>query len=113
MGALVAANVTEVQPARRMYTTATPSPGTREHAVALKNIEIMARDRILEKVRERQGDLATLATLDLPIVGDVRGTGYFYAIELVKDRETRASFTAEECDELLRRFDSPSYSNAG
>ena len=45
--------------------------------------------------------------LELPIVGDVRGCGYFYAIELVKDKETRASFDDEECDELLRGFVSP------
>ena len=78
-------------------------------AVALKNIEIMRRERIVEGVREREADFrATLEQLlDLPIVGDVRGCGYFYAIELVKDRETRAGFTAEECDELLRRFMSP------
>ena len=45
--------------------------------------------------------------LDLPIVGDVRGTGYFYALELVKDKETRASFSDEECETLLRGFLSP------
>ena len=45
--------------------------------------------------------------LDLPIVGDVRGTGYFYAIELVKDKETRETFTDEECNTLLREFLSP------
>jgi adenosylmethionine-8-amino-7-oxononanoate aminotransferase len=45
--------------------------------------------------------------LDLPIVGDVRGTGYFYAIELVKDKETRETFTDEECETLLRGFLSP------
>ena len=64
-------------------------------AVALKNIEIMRRERIVEHVRDREADFrATLEQLlDLPIVGDVRGCGFFYALELVKDRETRASFT--------------------
>ena len=47
---------------------------------------------------------ATLETLlDLPIVGDVRGAGYFYALELVKDRR-RARASPEECEELLRGF---------
>jgi adenosylmethionine-8-amino-7-oxononanoate aminotransferase len=41
---------------------------------------------------------------DLPIVGDVRGAGYFQAIELVKDRETKETFSAEESETLLRGF---------
>ncbi len=78
-------------------------------AVALKNIEIMRRERIVEHVAETQDAFrATLAhLLELPIVGDVRGTGFFYAIELVKDKESRASFDAEECETLLRDFLSP------
>jgi adenosylmethionine-8-amino-7-oxononanoate aminotransferase len=45
--------------------------------------------------------------LDLPIVGDVRGTGFFYAVELVKDKDTKATFDDEECETLLRQFLSP------
>jgi adenosylmethionine-8-amino-7-oxononanoate aminotransferase len=41
---------------------------------------------------------------DIPIVGDVRGAGYFMAIELVRDRATKETFSAEECDWLLRDF---------
>ncbi len=41
---------------------------------------------------------------DLPIVGDVRGMGYFWAIELVRDKTTKATFTQRECDWLLRDF---------
>ena len=41
---------------------------------------------------------------DLPIVGDVRGAGYFHAIELVKDKETKETFNDEESEELLRGF---------
>jgi adenosylmethionine-8-amino-7-oxononanoate aminotransferase len=41
---------------------------------------------------------------DLPIVGDVRGAGYFQAIELVKDRETKQTFSPQESEELLRGF---------
>ena len=78
-------------------------------AVALKNIEIMKRDRIVEHVAETQDTFRqTLSQLlDLPIVGDVRGTGFFYAIELVKDKDTRASFDHDECETLLRGFLSP------
>ncbi|HVU77709.1 MAG TPA: aspartate aminotransferase family protein [Gaiellaceae bacterium] len=78
-------------------------------AIALKNIEIMKRERIVENVRDNgamfRSSLETL--LDLDIVGDVRGTGYFYAVELVKDKETRGSFSDEECETLLRGFLSP------
>jgi adenosylmethionine-8-amino-7-oxononanoate aminotransferase len=78
-------------------------------AVALKNIEIMKRERIVEHVAETQDQFrATLSQLlDLPIVGDVRGTGFFYAVELVKDKDTRESFSHEECETLLRGFLSP------
>jgi adenosylmethionine-8-amino-7-oxononanoate aminotransferase len=78
-------------------------------AIALKNLEIMQRERIVEHVRDNGGAFrATLEQLlDLPIVGDVRGTGFFYAIELVKDKETRETFTDEECETLLRGFLSP------
>ena len=75
-------------------------------AIALKNIEIMKRERIVEHVAET-GDTfrKTLEQLlDLPIVGDVRGTGFFYAIELVKDKETRETFSDDECETLLRGF---------
>ncbi|MES1246132.1 MAG: aminotransferase class III-fold pyridoxal phosphate-dependent enzyme, partial [Actinomycetota bacterium] len=78
-------------------------------AIALKNIEIMQRERIVEHVRDT-GDAfrSTLAQLlDLDIVGDLRGTGFFYALELVKDKETRQSFDHDECETLLRGFLSP------
>ena len=75
-------------------------------AIALKNIEIMKRDKIVEGVREHEDAFrSTLAQLlDLPIVGDLRGTGFFYALELVKDKETRETFSDEECEWLLRGF---------
>jgi adenosylmethionine-8-amino-7-oxononanoate aminotransferase len=78
-------------------------------AIALKNIEIMKRERIVENVRDN-GDAFrdTLAQLlDLDIVGDLRGTGYFYALELVKDKETRGGFSDEDSETLLRGFLSP------
>src|SRR5687768_16346647 len=75
-------------------------------AIALKNIEIMKRERIVEGVLEHEAAFrSTLEQLlELPIVGDVRGTGFFYAVELVKDSETRETFSDDECEWLLRGF---------
>jgi adenosylmethionine-8-amino-7-oxononanoate aminotransferase len=75
-------------------------------AIALKNLEIMRRERVVENVREHEQRFRdTLAQLlALPIVGDLRGRGYFYALELVKDKETRETFADEECERLLRGF---------
>ena len=75
-------------------------------AIALKNIEIMKRERIVEGVLEHEAAFrSTLEQLlDLPIVGDVRGTGFFYAVELVKDSETREGFSLDEREWLLRGF---------
>jgi adenosylmethionine-8-amino-7-oxononanoate aminotransferase len=84
-------------------------------AIALKNIEIMKRERILDHVRENEAAFkATLEQLlDLPIVGDVRGAGYFLALELVKDKETRETFSDEECERLLRGYLSTALWEAG
>ena len=75
-------------------------------AVALKNLEIFEEEKILEHVRSNEGAFrSTLERLkDLPIVGDVRGDGYFYGIELVKDKGTRETFNEEESEKLLRGF---------
>jgi len=84
-------------------------------AIASKNLEIMQRERIVEHVAETGP--AFKAALDqlseLPIVGDVRGTGFFYAIELVRDKDTKASFSDEESESLLRNFLSPRLLEAG
>jgi adenosylmethionine-8-amino-7-oxononanoate aminotransferase len=84
-------------------------------AIALKNIEIMKREQIVEHVRDNEGAFrSTLAQLlDLPIVGDLRGTGYFWAIELVKDKDTRETFSEEECERLLRGYLSNALYDAG
>jgi adenosylmethionine-8-amino-7-oxononanoate aminotransferase len=78
-------------------------------AIALKNIEILKRERIVEHVAEQQDAFReTLSQLlEIPIVGDLRGTGFFYALELVKDKETRETFSDDECETLLRGFLSP------
>jgi adenosylmethionine-8-amino-7-oxononanoate aminotransferase len=73
-------------------------------AAALANIDIMEREDIPGHVRANEDhfrqELETLT--DLPIVGDVRGAGYFYGIELVKDRVTAEPFSEEEGEHLLR-----------
>lgn len=75
-------------------------------AMALANLEVFEREdlngHVLAKEGEFRGMLETLR--DIPIVGDVRGAGFFQAIELVKDQETKESFEGEEAEELLRGF---------
>lgn len=75
-------------------------------AVALANLDIFENERVFENVLANQDAFrATLERLmDLPIVGDVRGDGYFYGIELVKDKDTKATFNEEEAEKLLRGY---------
>jgi adenosylmethionine-8-amino-7-oxononanoate aminotransferase len=75
-------------------------------AVALANIDVLEHEGVLENVREHEaGFRAMLESLrDIEIVGDVRGAGYFHAIELVRDRDTKQSFDHEEAEILLRGF---------
>ncbi len=75
-------------------------------AVALAAIDAYEREGILEHVRANEAPFrAMLESLrDVPIVGDVRGAGYFQAIELVKDRDTKETFDDEESETLLRGF---------
>jgi adenosylmethionine-8-amino-7-oxononanoate aminotransferase len=75
-------------------------------AVALANLDLFESEDLLQHVRTNEhlfrkalDDLS-----DLPIVGEVRGAGYFYGIELVKDRDSRETFTSDESDHLLRGF---------
>lgn len=73
--------------------------------MALKNIEIIERDHVLENVRDQAGPLEGRLQhlLDLPIVGDVRGAGFFWAMELVKD-DAATRFDQDERNDLLRGF---------
>jgi adenosylmethionine-8-amino-7-oxononanoate aminotransferase len=84
-------------------------------AVALANLDVFEKEDLLGHVRRHEaGFRATIEKLgDLPIVGDVRGDGYFYGIELVKDKATRQTFTDEESERLLRGFLSPTLFDAG
>jgi adenosylmethionine-8-amino-7-oxononanoate aminotransferase len=73
-------------------------------AVAMANLDIFDKEDLVGNVQRNEAAFkATLEKLkDLPIVGDVRGVGYFWAIELVKNKETKETFTDAECDKLLR-----------
>jgi adenosylmethionine-8-amino-7-oxononanoate aminotransferase len=84
-------------------------------AVAMANLDIFEREQLNEHVLETEGDFrATLNKLnDLPIVGDVRGAGYFYGIELVKDKATKETFNDDEAERLLRGFLSGALFEAG
>lgn len=84
-------------------------------AVALENLNIFEEEDLVGNVRRNAPAFRkTLEKLkDLPIVGDVRGEGYFYAIELVKDKTTRETFNDAESEKLLRGFLSTDLYNAG
>ncbi|HET8958177.1 MAG TPA: aminotransferase class III-fold pyridoxal phosphate-dependent enzyme, partial [Microcella sp.] len=84
-------------------------------AVALENLAIMEEENILEHVRENSPKFraALERLLDLPIVGDVRGEGYFFGIELVKNKETKETFNEDESERLLRGFLSKALFDAG
>ena len=64
-------------------------------AVALANLDIFEREDLCGHVLAKEGEFGQMLEglkEDLPIVGDVRGAGYFHALELVKDKETKESF---------------------
>jgi adenosylmethionine-8-amino-7-oxononanoate aminotransferase len=84
-------------------------------AVAMANLDIFETEGLLQHVKSDAGAFrSTLERLlDLPIVGDVRGAGFFYGIELVKDKATRETFTAEESERVLRGFLSGALFDAG
>jgi adenosylmethionine-8-amino-7-oxononanoate aminotransferase len=75
-------------------------------AVGIANLDIFERESLNQHVLDNEGAFfATLRKLhDLPIVGDVRGDGFFYGIELVKDKATKESFTDEETERVLYGF---------
>ena len=96
--------------------TATPSAATRSRGRWRWPTSTSSRTRsINEHVRDNEGAFrATLEKLtDLPIVGDVRGDGFFYGIELVKDKATKETFDDDESERLLRGFLSRALFDAG
>jgi adenosylmethionine-8-amino-7-oxononanoate aminotransferase len=75
-------------------------------AIALANLDIFEREDLCGHVLRKEGEFRGLldGLRDIPIVGDVRGAGFFHAIELVKDQDTKEGFSDEESESLLRNF---------
>ncbi|HEX9993461.1 MAG TPA: aspartate aminotransferase family protein [Acidimicrobiales bacterium] len=84
-------------------------------AVAMANLDLFEREDLIGNVVRHEGELreAMESLRDLPIVGDVRGAGYFVAVELVRDQASKATFSDEEGEVLLRGFLSPRLYEAG
>ena len=75
-------------------------------AIAMANLDVYESEDLCGHVLRKEGEFRQMleSLHDLPIVGDVRGAGYFHAVELVKDKETKESFNDEESERLLRGF---------
>jgi adenosylmethionine-8-amino-7-oxononanoate aminotransferase len=75
-------------------------------AAAMANLDVFEREDLCGHVRAKEGEFRTAleSLYDIPIVGDVRGDGYFMAIELVKDKDTKEHMEDEESEELLRGY---------
>lgn len=75
-------------------------------AVALANLDVFEKEGINDHVLAKENEFRNMleGLRDIPIVGDVRGAGFFHAIELVKDQDTKESFNDEESEWLLRGF---------
>jgi adenosylmethionine-8-amino-7-oxononanoate aminotransferase len=75
-------------------------------AVAMANLDVFEQEDLCGHVRDKEEEFRTAleSLYDIPIVGDVRGDGYFMAIELVKDKEAKESFSSEESEDLLRGY---------
>ena len=84
-------------------------------AVAMANLDIFEREGLNKHVHDNAPKFRTSLEklLDLPLVGDVRGEGFFYGIELVKDKDTRETFDDDESERLLRGFLSKALFDAG
>jgi adenosylmethionine-8-amino-7-oxononanoate aminotransferase len=75
-------------------------------AIAMANLDVFEQEDLCGHVLRKEGEFRQMleSLHELPIVGDVRGAGYFHAVELVKDKETKESFDDEESEKLLRGF---------
>ena len=84
-------------------------------AAALANLDLFEKEDLLGNVlRNENAFRTTLDKLrDLPIVGDVRGNGYFWSVELVKDQATKEPFTPDDCERILRGVVAPGMWEAG
>ncbi|WP_067713878.1 aspartate aminotransferase family protein [Nocardia yamanashiensis] len=84
-------------------------------AVAMANLDLMEREDLYGHVLRNEGAFrSTLEKLyDLPIVGEVRGDGFFWAVELVKDRATKEKFTDADATRILKGHVSKALFEAG
>jgi adenosylmethionine-8-amino-7-oxononanoate aminotransferase len=84
-------------------------------AVANANLDVFERERVLDNVRAKEPALRERldGLRDIPIVGDVRGAGYFYAVELVRDQPTKQPFSRQDSDTIVRDFLAPRFLDAG
>ena len=78
-------------------------------AVALKTIDIIEKEHVLQNVlaNEEYFRQGLMELKDISIVGDVRGAGYFWGIELVKDQDTKGGWSPDDAERLLRGYVSP------
>jgi adenosylmethionine-8-amino-7-oxononanoate aminotransferase len=79
-------------------------------AIGLANLEVFEREGLVERSRTLGPELRARCEellRDHPMVGDVRGDGYFYSLELVKDKETKETFAPAERDDLIRNWLTP------
>jgi adenosylmethionine-8-amino-7-oxononanoate aminotransferase len=79
-------------------------------AIALANLEIMEREDLIGHVQRHTSEFRARCQAlvdEHPMVGDLRGDGFFWSLELVKDKETKATFTPDERDELIKGFLTP------
>ena len=79
-------------------------------AIAVANLAIMEREDLIGRVQRQTSEFRARCQAlvdEHPMVGDLRGDGYFWSLELVKDKETKETFTPEERDELIKGFLTP------
>jgi adenosylmethionine-8-amino-7-oxononanoate aminotransferase len=76
-------------------------------AIALANLDVFERDDLIGHVQRNQAEWRAEFERfgdEHPMIGDVRGDGFFYSLELVKDKATKATFTPDERDDLIKQF---------
>jgi len=84
-------------------------------ATAMANLDVFEREDLCGHVLAKEDEFRSMleGLREIPIVGDVRGAGFFHALELVKNQDTKESFSAEESETLLRGFLSGALYEAG
>ncbi len=78
-------------------------------AAAMANLDIFEQEDILGNVQRNEELFRELleGLYDIPIIGDVRGAGYFWGIEIVKNKATKEALNEDEAKDILFNFLSP------